>query len=533
MEELEPKKRLNVFNKEFLAKYSYVLVLAVLLIGGISFSYTFFTQNRKIASGSITTANLDVTFGNRSINATGLTVPASDQEGLSEYAKKLTITNTTSIDGKFKLSLSRTLGLELTDLRYAVIVNGAIQDIGDVPNDGEIFSSAIMGNEVINMEVRLWPKTTYSGSATGFAGEITPEVRYLGKVASSLSSPAGKYVNFNCSSTCEVWQIVKVESDRLVLTRQEDYSGATSRTNSYRYNPSLVFNDDSMITSVSTDDKNVYLAKTVKIDSGEGTLADPYELVNNEFREQDKKVIAVITYKDGATTLGTQNVYYNESNYISMTMNDSTFQHWDDGTNTYVLGDTIISIVSDTDLNAVKAAVATLTLTNSSVTLTMGTNGENPYTYNGDGLLSCTSSDDTKVTCNVDTINNKIELVPVATTTSAVTITISGADGVNYLAPADQTFEVLVKLPTTLSLSPTSGTIDPGDTITSTITTDGDGELSCISSDDTIATCSISEDVLTITGVATGTADITVIQDEGADYGEASAIYQVLISSSN
>ena len=79
----------------------------------------------------------------------------------------------------------------------------------------------------------------------------------MGKVASSLSSPAGKYVNFNCSSTCEVWQIVKVESDRLVLTRQEDYSGATSRTNSYRYNPSLVFNDDSMNRSTDKPNPNM------------------------------------------------------------------------------------------------------------------------------------------------------------------------------------------------------------------------------------------------------------------------------------
>ena len=47
MEELEPKKKSIVIDKKFIAKYSYVLVLAVLLIGGISYGYTFFIQNKK------------------------------------------------------------------------------------------------------------------------------------------------------------------------------------------------------------------------------------------------------------------------------------------------------------------------------------------------------------------------------------------------------------------------------------------------------------------------------------------------------
>ena len=97
MEEFEPKKRFKIISKEFIAKYSYVLVLAVLLIGGISYGYTFFTENRKIASGSITTAALTINFTNRSISASGLSVPTTDQEGLSEFVKSVTITNQTSI----------------------------------------------------------------------------------------------------------------------------------------------------------------------------------------------------------------------------------------------------------------------------------------------------------------------------------------------------------------------------------------------------------------------------------------------------
>ena len=349
MEEFEPKIKTKILTKDFIARYAYIFVLAILLVGGISYGYTFFTENRKIASGSITTANLTINFGNREINATGLSVPADDLEGINEYSKSLTITNQTAVDGKFTLTLTRTSGIELNNLRYALVVNGAIQEINDVTTNGEILSSAIMGNDTLNVEIRLWPKTTYSESETTFVGELTPEIKYLGSTASSTSNLTGKYVNFNGN---EVWQIVKVEDGRLVLTRQTDYTNATSRTNSNRYNPSLTFNDNSLITSVSTDNLNVYLAKTVKISGGSGTQASPYTLTNDIFNEEDKKVIAVITYKEDTTTVGTQNIYYNETNYISQVMDDSDFTGWTDGTNSYDLGDTII-FTTDTNLTAV------------------------------------------------------------------------------------------------------------------------------------------------------------------------------------
>ena len=53
MKEFEPKRKNKIITKEFLAKYSYVFVLTILLIGGITYSYTFFIQNKKISSGRI------------------------------------------------------------------------------------------------------------------------------------------------------------------------------------------------------------------------------------------------------------------------------------------------------------------------------------------------------------------------------------------------------------------------------------------------------------------------------------------------
>ena len=86
----------------------------------------------------------------------------------------------------------------------------------------------------------------------------------------------------------------------------------------------------------------------------------------------------------------------------------------------------------------------------------------------------------------------------------------------------------------TLSLSPASGTISLGTatTTTSTITTNGDGALSCASDDDTVATCSIANNTLTVTGVAAGSATITVTEAAGTLYSTAATVtYDVTVTS--
>ena len=196
MEEFEPRKKIKIFTKEFYLKYSYVFIIGLVLLLGISYSYTFFVQNKKIASGSITTAALTVTYSDRNISATNLTVPTTDQEGLSTIVKQLTITNSSNTDGRVKLTLDRTSGLNLTDMKYALVVNGAIQEINNVPSDGVFYETAILGNEILNVELRLWPKTDYTGSETSFVGEITPELKYLGAKASDKSNLTNAYVNF-------------------------------------------------------------------------------------------------------------------------------------------------------------------------------------------------------------------------------------------------------------------------------------------------------------------------------------------------
>ena len=88
------------------------------------------------------------------------------------------------------------------------------------------------------------------------------------------------------------------------------------------------------------------------------------------------------------------------------------------------------------------------------------------------------------------------------------------------------------KLPTTMSLSSTSGTIGVGESTTITVTTNGDGALSCSTSDSIISSCSVEGTTVTITGAPNqnGTATITVNQASGPHYAQASGTYDLTIS---
>ena len=339
MEEFEPKLKRKKITKVTVAKYAYVLVIGLFLMGGISYGYTFFNQNKKITSASIKTAGINIEVSDRNI----------DVLEQNEYGKKLEINNKGNTDGIIALKLVRESGLDFNDLKYGIMISGVFQKIGDIPSDGKLVIDTIMAGEKKSVYLFLWPKID---SAITYTGRIDYDIKYLGSVASNMPNIDGKYVSFNCSDTCEIWQIVKVEDGRVVLTRQEDILGAVDRINSNRYNPDLVFNDNSLITSVSTDNKNVYLAKTVRIDSGEGTLDNPYILYNKDNSTVDKKIVATIIYKDNDIVVSEQNIYYNVNNYVSKTIDTINFKEWTDGTNAYKFKDNI-SINNDIVLNAV------------------------------------------------------------------------------------------------------------------------------------------------------------------------------------
>ena len=185
--EFEPKKKFKL-GKAFFYKYAYVFILGLILLLGVSYSLTFFRQNYKVAEGSLISGattillNSNASTNSVSLNATNLTVPANIQDGIKEFSTNILLENTSNNNARIKLTLERTSGLELTDLTYALYINGTIQEIKDVPSNGVILSSTLMNSQIEtseNIEVRLWPKTTYSGSATTFVGKLNLEKKPL------------------------------------------------------------------------------------------------------------------------------------------------------------------------------------------------------------------------------------------------------------------------------------------------------------------------------------------------------------------
>ena len=77
-----------------------------------------------------------------------------------------------------------------------------------------------------------------------------------------------------------------------------------------------------------------------------------------------------------------------------------------------------------------------------------GPNETLSFNYDGDGTVSCTSGDTTKVTCSVSGTGTSrtLTLTPVGATTSAVTVTVSATAGTNYSAPTSKTVSVTVEL---------------------------------------------------------------------------------------
>ena len=132
----------------------------------------------------------------------------------------------------------------------------------------------------------------------------------------------------------------------------------------------------------------------------------------------------------------------------------------------------------------------------------------------GDGTLSCASSDETVATCSISGNN----LTVYGHSYGEAIITITQAPGTIFAKSNSTEYSVSIpqlKLESEMTLSAESGVLFLGTDNTVTIVTNGDGTLNCASSDETVATCAIEEGVLVVTPVATGNATITVSQTEG------------------
>ena len=351
--DFEPIKKENHI-KSFLTKNIYLLILGIMLLLGTSYSLTFFIQNKKIGDITMNVGGLSCEVSSQDINISNMK-PENDNLGLISYQKELIITNTSNLNGKIELNLTRLSGIEFNNLRYGLYLNGILTKIDNVPQDGRLYNLAILGNETLNVRLSLWIKNDYEGNEQVFRGIINPNITLDTMLAStfikSFSDLNNNYAYFNDN----LWRIKEISDGRLLLT-SDDYL-SDEFTNSFMYTDLPFIFDNRLIVSVSMDNNALYLKKTVKIIGGNGTKNNPYILDSDSESVEDRKIIAHITYMDGMVPINfIEPIYYDSDNYISGYINDPTFIGWsktNNGNIDYNIGDQI-TFTSDTNLYAVR-----------------------------------------------------------------------------------------------------------------------------------------------------------------------------------
>ena len=210
----EPQKKERL-DKNFFKNFIFIFIAGVLLIVGASYSLEFFRVNKSGGSYQFTTSGIVINVtGNNTINTT--LSKYSDSDGItSGLVKEITMTNTRDSDGNIVLTLERTSGVELSNLKYALYLNNVIVNVGTVPSDGVLLDQVILGNETLTAKIVLWVDNNYTGSLD-FNGTISNEVKRTHMIAgdvlsdiidfTNITTATNNYVSFNN----ETYRIVKI-----------------------------------------------------------------------------------------------------------------------------------------------------------------------------------------------------------------------------------------------------------------------------------------------------------------------------------
>ncbi len=185
---------------------------------------------------------------------------------------------------------------------------------------------------------------------------------------------------------------------------------------------------------------------------------------------------------------------------------DTNKYSWSDG-----------SITDKTTPWSIAKANGSVTLSATSGTITYGTSQTFTVTGNtSGGALSVSSSSTTYATASISSNTVTVNCVNYRSTTTVITVT--SAETLNYKAATATYTMTAAKAEGSLTLSAISGTVYKDSTTTFTFTAAGDGTVSVVSNNTSVATVSKSGTTITVTGVKAGTATITVSQSAGTNH---------------
>ena len=153
---------------------------------------------------------------------------------------------------------------------------------------------------------------------------------------------------------------------------------------------------------------------------------------------------------------------------------------------------------------------ADLTLIETVKTVKAGAAASVTYTYNGDGAVTATSSDETVAKVTVDAAKKIISITPLKDGTADIVVT--GAATTNYKATAAVLVLTVEKRDVSLTLNNSTWTVKAGVANSVRYTYDGDGAVTAASSDETVAKVTVDAEkkLIDITPLKAGKVDITV-----------------------
>ncbi len=446
-------------------------------------TYTINITNAILSGGSVTIT------GNNIVGET-LTANVTDTSPVASYSYEWYTNTSPSTSGGTKINgaTSSTYQVTASDMgKYIYVVVTADKENYTSTSFSDVVDAANNVTEIVKSSVAK-PSSTYcrnleyNGSSqvltnaaeTGYAfynNSGTNAVSYT--VTARLqenyiwADNTTDDVTFNCSISKKAITLTAASETR-------EYNGLPLTNNTCTSTglisgdtPTCTMTNASTITNVGSQNNEI---NSYVISNGQGEVTDNYQVtsVMGLLTVTEANPIVTLTAKNSENRVYTGNSIVANAAIVTLANNEEyngtvIYNYYTDSNCT--VGATTVAptnvgtyyVKASTEAfgnynagesycvnHSILPKKATITIEDSTKTLTYKTSDTVAYTYDGDGLLSCSSSDETKVTCSIDTSNHVINIIPVEATTNPITITLSGGNGTNYSTADDITFTVIV-----------------------------------------------------------------------------------------
>ena len=380
---------------------------------------------------------------------------------------------------------------------------------------------------------------TYNGSAQNLYSDSTGCSSVTNGSQTNVKSDGGSWTltcnpdgNHTAPSTCTA----KMNRKTLSVTAEakSKYYYADNPALTYTYSGQVTNQTPKFTGSLSTTATKTSNVGTYDINQNTLTIVDNGTFVKNNYSISYtkalltiNKVSATLTCEDKTYNGSAQNLYSASTGCSSVTNGSQTNVKSDGGSWT---------LTCNPDGNHTAPSTCTAKMNRKTLSVTAEAksknyNTDNPaltYTYSGQVANQTPKFTGSLSTAAIKTSNaGKYDI-----NQNTLALTNNGAFVANNYSISYTKAQLTInKISGYVNIDGSSGTIGKGGTGTFTVSSSHGGTLSCSSNNTSVATCSMSDKTVTMRGVATGTAKITVTSAATTNYNSAtSSEYTVTVS---